>query len=107
MQRVKKKVGFIIPYFGSFKWYVKFFLHTCKYNLDFDFIFITDLDFATKDLGKNIIVIKKSFEEVRQLVAKKLKVPVYVFLKESLIRKFGQKFYDALDATAKHLNSKP
>jgi len=76
MQRVKKKVGFIIPYFGSFKWYVKFFLHTCKYNLDFDFIFITDLDFATKDLGKNIIVIKKSFEEVRQLVAKKLKVPV-------------------------------
>lgn len=37
-------------------------------------------------------------------LGKKLKVPVYVFLKESLVRKFGQKFYDALDATAKHLN---
>jgi len=36
-------------------------------------------------------------------LGKKLKVPVYVFLKESLVRKFGQKFYDALDATAKHL----
>ncbi len=36
-------------------------------------------------------------------LGKKLKVPVYVFLKEPLVRKFGQPFYDALDATAKHL----
>ena len=33
----------------------------------------------------------------------KLKVPVYEFLKEPLIRKFGESFYEALDATAKHL----
>ena len=39
-------------------------------------------------------------------LGKKLKVPVYVFLKESLIRKFGKKFYDALAATAEHLNKK-
>lgn len=36
-------------------------------------------------------------------LGKKLKVPVYQFLKEPLVRKFGQQFYDALDATAKHL----
>ena len=36
---------------------------------------------------------------------KKLKVPVYVFLKEALTRKFGKKFYSALEATAKHLNT--
>ncbi|MEP6710886.1 MAG: DUF3109 family protein [Ferruginibacter sp.] len=36
-------------------------------------------------------------------LGKKLKVPVYQFLKEPLIRKFGQHFYDALDATATHL----
>lgn len=35
-------------------------------------------------------------------LGKKLKVPVYQFLKEPLIRKFGSQFYDALDATAKH-----
>lgn len=35
---------------------------------------------------------------------KKLKVPVYVFLKEALTRKFGQQFYKALEATATHLN---
>lgn len=36
-------------------------------------------------------------------LGKKLKVPVYVFLKEPLIRRFGEAFYEALDATAKHL----
>jgi len=36
---------------------------------------------------------------------KKLKVPVYVFLKEALIRKFGEEFYAALEATAKHLET--
>ena len=36
-------------------------------------------------------------------LGKKLKVPVYQFLKEPLIRKFGEKFYEALDATAAHL----
>lgn len=33
-------------------------------------------------------------------LGKKLKVPVYQFLKEPLVRKFGKKFYEALEATA-------
>lgn len=33
----------------------------------------------------------------------RLKLPVYQFLKEPLIRKFGEDFFDALDATAKHV----
>lgn len=36
-------------------------------------------------------------------LGKKLKVPVYQFLKESIIRKYGTEFYDTLDATAEHL----
>jgi hypothetical protein len=39
-------------------------------------------------------------------LGKKLKVPVYVFLKDALIRKYGKQFYEALEATAKHLESK-
>ncbi len=37
---------------------------------------------------------------------KALKVPVYVFLKEALIRKYGEEFYEGLDAVAKKLRSK-
>lgn len=40
-------------------------------------------------------------------LGKKLKVPVYQFLKEPLVRKFGTEFYEALDATAKHTNNTP
>ncbi len=34
---------------------------------------------------------------------KQLKVPVYVFLKEALIRKYGTEFYEGLDAVAKKM----
>lgn len=34
-------------------------------------------------------------------LGKKLKVPVYIFLKDSLIRKYGEEFYETLEAVAK------
>ncbi len=36
-------------------------------------------------------------------LGKKLKVPVYAFLKEAIIRKYGTEFYHSLETTAKHL----
>lgn len=36
-------------------------------------------------------------------LGKKLKVPVYSFLKDSIIRKYGPEFYETLEATAKHM----
>ena len=39
-------------------------------------------------------------------LGKKLKVPVYLFLKDSLIRKYGVEFYLALEETAKHFNDR-
>ncbi len=38
-------------------------------------------------------------------LGEKLKVPVYVFLKDSIIRKYGQEFYDTLAATAAHMST--
>jgi hypothetical protein len=38
-------------------------------------------------------------------LGKKLKVPVYQFLKEPITRKYGKEFYDALAATAQHLET--
>jgi len=37
-------------------------------------------------------------------LGKKLQVPVYQFLKAPLIRKYGQEFYDTLDAVAQKIN---
>jgi hypothetical protein len=36
-------------------------------------------------------------------LGKKLKVPTYIFLKEAIIRKYGEEFYETLEATAQHL----
>lgn len=36
-------------------------------------------------------------------LGKKLKVAAYIFLKEAIIRKYGQEFYETLDATAKYM----
>jgi hypothetical protein len=38
-------------------------------------------------------------------LGKKLKVPVYIFLKDSIIRKYGEEFYETLAATAEHMNA--
>ncbi len=39
-------------------------------------------------------------------LGEKLKVPVYVFLKDALTRKYGTEFYETLEATAEHLKKK-
>jgi hypothetical protein len=39
-------------------------------------------------------------------LGKSLKVPVYQFLKEPIIRKYGQEFFDALSATATYTKEK-
>lgn len=39
-------------------------------------------------------------------LGKKLKVPVYIFIKDALIRKYGKEFYESLSATAEHYKSK-
>lgn len=38
------------------------------------------------------------------VLGKKLKIPVYQFLREPLIRKYGEEFFQALEATATHLS---
>ena len=37
-------------------------------------------------------------------LGKRLQVPVYVFLKDALIRKYGMEFYETLEATANHMH---
>ncbi len=76
MTRKRNRVTFVIPYFGAFPWYFKFFFHTCSYNPGFDFILITDHEPQEKNLSKNIIIIKKTFEEVVSTIKKKLKLDI-------------------------------
>jgi hypothetical protein len=39
-------------------------------------------------------------------LGKKLKIPVYQFLKEALIRKYGEEFYHTLEAAALYIEER-
>jgi hypothetical protein len=38
-------------------------------------------------------------------LGKRLKVPTYIFLKEAIVRKYGEEFYGTLEATAQHMEA--
>lgn len=62
-----------------------------------------------KKTGKTELVNYEPREDLCQpacVLGKALKVPVYQFLKEPLIRKYGEDFFDALSAAANHLHEK-
>ena len=65
------QVVFIVPYFGPFPWYFWYFLDSCKYNLDFDFLIITDND-EVREVSSNVKFIRLTLRQVRELGSAKL-----------------------------------
>lgn len=72
------KIALLTCYFGEFPWYFKFFVHSCRYNLDVDFIIITDIAVNKADYPENIIFIKKNLSEINTLAKKKLGFTVQI-----------------------------
>ena len=54
------KACFVIPYFGKFPNYFSYFLSSAIYNSNFDFLFVTDIDYKFPDV-RNIKVVNMSF----------------------------------------------
>lgn len=65
-----KKILFIIPYFGKFPNYFQLFLNSCKYNSEYNWVIITD-NKEEYNYPKNIKIINKSFEEVKEEIQNK------------------------------------
>lgn len=67
---MKKKIVFIIPYFGKFNNYFKLFLNSCKANPDINWLIFTD-DKTQYDYPTNVIVNYMTFEEAKALFQSK------------------------------------
>lgn len=76
MSTPQKSIAIIIPYFGRLPWYFSYFLHSCKKNLSVDFFIITDDDSYDEKLSQNISIKHKTFEDIKTLIARKLKLDV-------------------------------
>lgn len=66
------KIAIIIPYYGVFPWYFKFFLHSVSFNPDIDIIIFTDLQ-KPDYCPCNVHFVKMSLPEVENLASRKLK----------------------------------
>lgn len=62
---IMKKCCFIIPYFGKLPNYFPVFLKSCKENLEFNWLLLTD-DKSSYDYPPNFEVIYINFEELKK-----------------------------------------
>lgn len=62
---MKKKICFIIPYFGNFKNYFQLFLNSCRLNSDINWLIITD-NKDEYDYPKNVKRIELGFNDLRK-----------------------------------------
>lgn len=74
---MKKKIVFLIPYFGKFPNYFQLFLNSCKNNYDYDWIIITDNQ-EKYNYPENVKIINKNFKELKEEIQKKFDFKIWL-----------------------------
>lgn len=111
------KIVLIIVWFGSLPNYFSYWIQSAKYNQDYDFLFFTDSnDIRIK--GNNIKKVHITFNEIKELVYKKLNVqmnsekafkmcdlrPAYGYLFYEYIKKYDYWGHIDIDTILGNLN---
>ena len=71
------KIALISFYYGSLPCYFDVWVKTARHNSDFDFLFVTDLEYDISPLD-NIKIIKIGLEELREMIGEKMGFPVSI-----------------------------
>ena len=66
------KIGIITCWYGSYPWYLPYFIHSCSHNPSIDFFIITDNRYAISNRPKNVKIIYKTIENIIYIASKKL-----------------------------------
>lgn len=70
------KIVFISAYFGKLPWYFDYFLKSCVYNENIDFLIFSDDILSKQKLPSNVRIVTVSFVEMKRLICEKLKIEV-------------------------------
>ncbi|QNE39484.1 hypothetical protein F1C16_07930 [Hymenobacter sp. NBH84] len=109
--RQKYKLALIINYFGEFPPYFSYFLQSCGYNTEIDFIIFTDADYCHYQQYDNIIFISSSLSNFNRLSSKKIGLhinikssykicdfkPMYGLIYEDYLRQYSHWGYCDID----------
>jgi len=71
-------IAFLICWTGNYPWYFPYFLHSCRYNPDIDFLIFTDNQSEDLDLPVNVKIIPYSLEQFKINASKALEFEVAV-----------------------------
>ena len=91
------RIVFIIPYIGNYPWYFPYFLHSCRYNPDIDFLIFSGNLKEQLELPANVKIIPCSIEQFRKDASSKLGFEVAVESPYKLCDfkpAYGHIFYD-------------
>jgi len=64
-------IVFLICWYGEYPWYFPYFIHSCRYNPDIDFLIFTDNN-AKLELPENVKIIPYSLEQFKAEASKAL-----------------------------------
>jgi hypothetical protein len=67
----KHSIAVLVTWFGNIPWYFPYFLHSCKFNSDIDFIIFCDRD-VEHTVPPNVSIIRMSLGELRDIISNKL-----------------------------------
>ncbi len=68
----QKKIILITCWYGSYPWYFKYFVHSCRYNLNVDFVIITDNQENIENKPENLKIIIKSLNDIIKIASERL-----------------------------------
>jgi len=66
-----KKIVLLCPYFGKFPNYFNYFLLSCKYNKNYNWIIFTDISCEELNIPSNVTIYNMTFEELKEIIQQK------------------------------------
>lgn len=66
------KIVLITCWYGEYPWYLPYYVHSCSFNRDIDFVIITDNKNEIPLLPSNVKIIYKGLGEIILSTSKKL-----------------------------------
>lgn len=71
-------IAFLIFWQGDYPWYFPYFLHSCRYNPDIDFLIFTDNQTVLKHLPENVTMLPYSIEQFKADANKMLGIEIAI-----------------------------
>lgn len=72
------KKAFIVPYFGKFPPNFQYWLDSCSYNKEFDWLIFTDCNYECYDIPKNVKTFQFTFLQIEELIKKKYSFQAWI-----------------------------